>query len=114
VQKAAGGRRHVLVDRIVHELMSEHDPAAGLVEKLCLEGVAELSDDLGRRPSGDSGHIAKRHCVAEHRSDLQQLQRRPRQVPQAANHQVTQRGRQLRRRRLDAVPDATQHSFIGK
>jgi len=89
VQKAAGRRRHVLIDRVVHELVPEHDPVVSLVQKLSVERVAELPDDLGRRPAGDSGHIAQRHGIAEHRRDLQQLQRCRRQVPQAANHQVT-------------------------
>ena len=114
VQKAAGRRRHVPVDRVVHELVPEHHPVAGLVEKLSVERVAELADDLRQRPAGDSGDIAKRHGIAEHRRDLQQLQRCPWQVLQAANHQVTERGRQLRGRRLDAVPGAAQHPFIGQ
>jgi hypothetical protein len=104
VQQAAGRRRHVPVDRVVHELVPEHDPVVSLVQKLSVERVAELPDDLGRRPAGDRSDIAKRHSIAEHRRDLQQLQRCPRQVTQAAYHQVTERGRQLRGRRLDAVP----------
>jgi hypothetical protein len=32
VQKAAGRRRHVLIDRVVHKLVPEHHPVAGLVE----------------------------------------------------------------------------------
>ena len=77
VQQAAGRRRQVPVDRVVHELVPEHHPAAGLVQKLSIERVGELPDDLGRWPAGDSGDIAKRDGIAEHRRDLQQLQRCP-------------------------------------
>ena len=75
VQKAAGRRRYVLVDGVVHELVPEHDPVVRLVEKLSVERVAELPDHLGRRAAGDGGDVAERHGVAEHRRDLQQLQR---------------------------------------
>jgi len=71
VQKTAGRRRHVLIDRVVHELVPEHDLVVTLVEKLSVERVAELPDDLGRRLAGDSGDIAKRHGIAKHRRDLQ-------------------------------------------
>ena len=84
VQKAAGRRRHVPVDRVVHELVPEHHPVAGPVQKLGVERAAELPGDLGRRPAGDSGAVANRHGIAEARRDLQQLQRRPRPVPPAA------------------------------
>lgn len=114
VQEAAGRRRHVLIDRVVHQLMPEHDPVVGLVEQLGVEGVLELPDDLGRQPAGDRGDVAKRHGIAEHRGDLQQLQRRRRQVAQAANHEVTQRGRQLEGRRLDTIPVAAQHPSVGQ
>jgi hypothetical protein len=89
VQKAASRRRHVPIDRVVHELMPEHDPVLRLVEKLSVERLAELPDNLGRRPAGDSGDIAKRHGIAEHRRHLQQLQRCRRQMLKPANHEVT-------------------------
>ena len=88
-RRRRAGARHVLVDRVVHELVPEHDSVVGLVEQLGVERVAELGDDLGRRAAGDSGDIAERHGVAEHRRDLQQLQRRRRQMSQAADHEVT-------------------------
>ena len=75
VQEAAGRRRDVLIDRVVHELVPEHDPVVGLVEQLRVERLAELPDYLGRRPAGDGGDIAERHGIAEHRGDLQQLER---------------------------------------
>ena len=88
MQKAAGRGRHVPIDRIVHELVPEHDSIVSLVEELGFERVAELPNDLGRWAAGDSGDVTKRHGVAQHRRDLQQLQRCRRQVPQAANHEV--------------------------
>jgi hypothetical protein len=114
VQQAAGRRGNVLIDRVVHELMPEHDAVAGLVEQLGVERVVELRDDLGRRPVGDGGDVAERHGIAEHRGDLQQLQRPRGQVPQAANHQGTKRCRQLRGGRLDAVAGSAQHAFVGQ
>ena len=112
MQQAAGRRRHVLIDRIVHELVPEHDSIVSLVEELSFERVAELPNDLGRRAAGDRGDVTKRRGIAQHRRDLQQLQRGRRQVAQAANHKVAERGRQLEGRWLDVVPDAAQHSSI--
>ena len=69
MQEAASRRGHVLVDRVVHELMPEHDAFVDLVEKLGVERLAQLPGDVGRRTAGDSGHIAKRHRIAEHGRD---------------------------------------------
>ena len=90
VQEATGWRRHVLVDRVVHELVAEHDPVVGLVEQLGLERVAEPPHHLSRWKACDGGDVTERHGVAEHGRDLQQLQRRLRQVPQAAHDEVAQ------------------------
>ena len=114
VQETAGRRRHVLIDRVVHELMPKYDPVANLVEQSSVERGVELRDDLGRPPAGDRGDIAKRHRIAEHRRNLQQRQRPLRQVPQAANHQVTHRSWELRGRCLDEVPRRAQQSFVGQ
>jgi hypothetical protein len=58
VQKAADRRRHVLIDRFMHELVPEHNPVGSFTEELSVEHVAELPVHLGRRPSGDSGEMA--------------------------------------------------------
>ncbi len=114
MQETAGRRGNVLIDRIVHQLVPKHDPVASLVEQLRVERGAELRDDLGRPPAGDGGDIAERHRIAEHRRNLQQLEGRRRQVPQAANHQVAHRSRELRGRRLNDVPGRAQQPFLSQ
>lgn len=37
VQQAAGRRRHMLIDRVVHQLVPEHHPAVSLVQKHLIE-----------------------------------------------------------------------------
>jgi hypothetical protein len=69
VQKAAGRRGHVLVDRVMHELVSEHDPFIRLVQEPSVERVAELPDHLGRRSAGDSRDIAKGNGIAQNSRD---------------------------------------------
>ena len=59
VQETPGRRWHVPVDRVVHELVPEHDTLVGLVEQLGVERVAELGNHLGRRAARDSGDIAE-------------------------------------------------------
>ena len=41
VEEATGGRRRVLVDRVVDELVAEHHPVVDLVEQLGVERLAE-------------------------------------------------------------------------
>ncbi len=114
MQEAADRGRHVLVDRVMHELVPEHDAFVSLVQELSIERGTELPDHLGRRPAGDSGDVAKRNGIAQNSRDLQQFQRCRGQVAKPPNHEVTQRGRQLRGRHVDDVPGAAQQSFIGQ
>ena len=69
VQKTSRRRRHVLVDRLVHELMPEDDALVRLVEKLSVERIAQPAHYLRWRPVGDSSDIAKRHGIAQHLQD---------------------------------------------
>ena len=78
VQDAASRRGHVLVDRVVHQLVPEHDAFVDLVEEPGVVRRAQLPGDVGRRTAGDGGHVAERHRVAEHGRDLEQVQRRHR------------------------------------
>ena len=114
MQQAAGRARHVPVDRVVHELVPEHDPVVGHVEQLGVERVAKLPHHVSGWTACDGRDITERDGIAEDRRDLQELQRGRREVPQAANHEVTERGRQLEGRRLHAVPVPAQHASVGQ
>jgi hypothetical protein len=48
MQEAPGGGRHVPVDRVMHELVPEHDSLVGLVEQLGVERIAQSGHYLGR------------------------------------------------------------------
>ena len=48
VQEPAARRGDVVVDRVVHHLVPEHDAVLGLVEELRFERVVEIGDDVGR------------------------------------------------------------------
>jgi hypothetical protein len=90
VQDAPGRGRHLLVDRVVHELVAEDDPLVDPVEQLGVVRLAQLPRGLRRRSAGDGGHVAQRHRVAEHGRDPEQLQRRPGEVTEPPVHQVAQ------------------------
>ncbi len=93
VQQTAGRRGYLLIDRVVHELMPEYNAVVGRVEQLRGERLVQLADDFRGRPARHRGDVAQRHRVAEHCRDLQELQRRGRQVSKAANNQGAQRSR---------------------
>ena len=114
VQQASGGQRHVLVDRVMDELVPEDDPVTGLVEKLGVERLAELGDHLDGGSTGDGGDVAQGHGVTEHGGHLEQLASRRRQVAEATKHEVLQRDRQLGGRRIDEVTVPAQHSLVGQ
>ena len=81
VQTAAGRRGHMPVDRVVNELVPEHDAFVVLVETRASYAAPSCSRHHG--VTGDGGDVAERHGVAEHGRDPQQVERSGRQVAPA-------------------------------
>ncbi len=112
VENPADGCGHVLIDRIVHELVAEHDGVTVFTEEAGVERIPELRDDLGRRSTGDRGHVMDRDAVAEHRRDLTQLERRLGQEAEPPNDEIAQGIRELGCRQLRRLPVAAQHALV--
>ena len=111
VQETARRCGNLLIDRVVDELVPKHDAVACLVEQLRVERLVELSDELGRLAVGDRTHVAQRDGIAEHRRDLQQLQRLARQMSETTDHQIPDRRGELGAGRVHLVV-ASQQTFV--
>lgn len=81
--------------------MAEHDVVTVRDQKPGAKRLVELGDHLACRATRNGGHVAHRHTVADNRSDPQESKRWLRQVPQAADHELPERCRQVRRGDLD-------------
>ncbi|WP_207555998.1 hypothetical protein [Intrasporangium flavum] len=114
VQPPPRGPGDVQVDGVVHQLVAEDDPPVALVEQLRVEGATELRHHLHRREVRHGRDVAQRHGVTEHRRHLEQLQRGGRQVAQASHDELGEGGRQLPRRRLDALAVPPEVTRVGE
>lgn len=90
VEEASGGRWCVPVDRVMDQLVAEHDPVVDLIEQLHVEGLAETADDVGRRSVRHRRDVADRHRITERCRDAEQLEGLLRQCVQATDDEVVQ------------------------
>jgi hypothetical protein len=87
---------HVLVDRVPHKLMAEHQRGAFAAEQSGLDGWTEFLDQLAGPTVGDTREVNEREGVAQQRGAPQRRHRWVGQVAEPAHDELAQRIGKLR------------------